>query len=196
MGFQPDQYTLRREGVGGRYNRVMKLAVLGLLFGFILSAQNSMVGRLDATLQTIKAVHEPVSIVIAVPMNSKVQTEIDQNIRRIHALLTQLVGSDRGEIEVLSYGEGGRALVAQPFTSDSAKAASAIAHLRVWHGVQSSTSELAGELGGDLSGAIARASSDLETRPANRRRIIVAIGEASKEIAGAHPNVSVYPVAP
>jgi hypothetical protein len=188
MGFQPDQYTLRREGEDGRYNRVMKLAVLGLLFGFILSAQNSMVGRLDSTLQTIKAVHEPVSIVIAVPMNSKVQTEIDQNIRRIHALLTQLVGSDRGEIEVLSYGEGGRALVAQPFTSDSAKAASAIAHLRVWHGVQNSTS--------DLTDAITQASSDLETRPANRRRIIVAIGEASKEIASAHPNVSVYPVAP
>jgi hypothetical protein len=170
----------------------MKLAVLGLLFGFILSAQNSMVGRLDSTLQTIKTIHEPVSIVIAVPMNYKVQTEIDRNIRRIHTMLTQLVGSERGEIEVLSYGEGGRALVAQPFTSDPSKAATAIAHLRVWRGVQSSTSELSGE----LSSAIARASSDLETRPANRRRIIVAIGESSKEIAGAHPNVAVYPVAP
>jgi hypothetical protein len=165
----------------------MKLAVLGLLFGFILSAQNSMVGRLNSTLQTIKTIHEPVSIVIAVPMNYKVQTEIDQNIRRIHALLTQLVGSERGEIEVLSYGDGGRALVALPFTSDSGKAASAIAHLRVWRGVQSSTS--------DLSGAIARASSDLASRPANRRRVIVAIGESSK-VASAIPNVSVYPVAP
>lgn len=153
-----------------------------------------MVGRLTSTLQTIKAeqVREPVSIVIAVPMNYKVQTEIDANIRRIHAMLTQLVGSDRAEIEVLSYGDGGRALVALPFTTDSAKAATAIAHLRVWHGVQSSASELSG----DLTSAVARAASDLETRPANRRRIIVAIGESSKEIANAHPNVSVYPVAP
>jgi hypothetical protein len=166
----------------------MKPAVLGLIFGFILSAQNSMVGRLDSTLQTIKAIHEPVSIVIAVPMNYTIQTEIDTNIRRIHTMLAQLVGSERGEIEVLSYGDGGRALVAQPFTSDPAKAASAIAHLRVWHGVQSSTSE--------LSGAIARAASDLETRPPNRRRIIVAIGESSTELANAHPNVLVYPVAP
>jgi hypothetical protein len=190
MGFQPDQYTLWREGGGGRYNQVMKFAVLCLFFGVTLSAQNSMVGRLTSTLQTIKAeqVHEPVSIVIAVPMNYKVQTEIDRNIRRIHTMLTQLVGSERGEIEVVSYGNGGRALVAQPFTTDSAKAATAIAHLRVWHGVQSPTS--------DLSGAITRAASDLETRPANRRRVIVAIGDASKEIAGAHPNVSVYPVAP
>src|SRR5580704_4488245 len=166
----------------------MKPAVLGLIFGFILSAQNSMVGRLDSTLQTIKAIHEPVSIVIAVPMNYTIQTEIDTNIRRIHTMLTQLVGSERGEIEVLSYGDGGRALVAQPFTSDPAKAASAIAHLRVWHGGQSSASE--------LSGAIARAALDLETRPPNRRRIIVAIGESSTELANAHPNVLVYPVAP
>ncbi len=147
-----------------------------------------MVGRLDSTLQTIKAIHEPVSIVIAVPMNYKVQTEIDANIRRIHALLTQLVGTERGEIEVLSYGQAGRPLVAQPFTSDPAKAASAIAHLRVWRGVQSVTP--------DPSVAIARASSDLETRPANRRRIIVAIGSSNSPAANAIPNVSFYPVAP
>ncbi len=170
----------------------MKLAVFCLLFGFTLSAQNSMVGRLDSTFQAIKAekAREPISVVIAVPMNYKVQTEIDTNIRRIHAMLAQLVGSERGEIEVLSYGDGGRALVAQPFTSDSAKAASAIAHLPAWHGVQYSTS--------NLSAAIARAASDLEARPANRRRVIVAIGESSKDsrIADGLPNVSFYPVAP
>ena len=100
----------------------------------------------------------------------KVQAAIDRNFRKIGAMLEPLVSSERGEIEVLSYGDRVRVLVVQPFTSDSTKASRAIAELKILMGLQSSTS--------NVSDAIVQATSDLQTRPSNRRRIIVVLGES------------------
>ena len=88
-------------------------------------------------------------------------------------MLEPLLSSDRAEVEVLSYGDRVRVFEAQPFTSDSAKAADAMAHLKISMGLQSSTYTTAD--------AIAQATSDLETRPSNRRRIIVVLGENSDD---------------
>jgi von Willebrand factor type A domain len=186
----------------------MKLAAFYLLFALTLSAQpitgDSVVNRLTSTLQAIEAedVHQPISMVIAVQTNYKIQAAIDRNVRKIGAMLEPLVSSERGEIEVLSYGDRVRVFVTQPFTSDSTKAANAIAYLKISSGLQSSTS--------NVSEAIAQATSDLETRPSNRRRIIVVIGENSNDAenatrlkdvvnraAGRLPNlVGFFPLAP
>jgi flavin-binding protein dodecin len=141
-----------------------------------LSAQaiteDSIVSRLNSTLQEIDAqtVHEPISLVIAAQTNYKVQAAIGINFRKIGTMLEPLVSSERGEIEVLSYGDRVRVLVVQPFTSDSTKASRAIAELKISMGLQSSIS--------NVSDAIAQATSDLQTRPSNRRRIIVVLGES------------------
>jgi hypothetical protein len=175
----------------------MKLAAFCLVFAWTLSAQDSLIGRLNAALQRIdaEAVHEPISLVIAVQATNKIQPAMLIDIRRIHSMLTQLIGSERAEVEVLSYGDWARVLVAQPFTTDSAKAATAIAHLKVLTGLQNSTS--------NMSDAIAQATSDLETRAANRRRMVLVIGEKqdetkAKEILARaeRSNVVLYSIAP
>ena len=156
---------------------LMKLVAFSLFFAVTLSAQaitgDSIVSRLESALQDIGAEtgHEPISLVIAVRTNYKIQAASDINVRRISSMLEPLLSSERVEVEVLSYGDRVRVLVAQPFTSNSAKAADAMAHLKISMGLQSSTSTTAD--------AIAQATSDLETRPSNRRRIIVEIGRAS-----------------
>jgi hypothetical protein len=157
----------------------MKLLAFSLLFALTLSAQvvreDSIVSRLDSALQAIdtEAGQEPISLVIAVQTNNKIQPAILIDTRRIHSMLTQLIGSERAEVEVLSYGDRVRIVVAQPFTSDSAKAADAMSHLKILTGLQGSTSTTAD--------AITQATSDLETRPSNRRRIIVVLGESSND---------------
>ena len=180
----------------------MKLVAYPLLFALTVSAQaatdDSIVSRLDSTLQAIdtETGPEPISLVIAVQANNKIQPAILIDTRRIRSMLTQLIGSERAEVEVLSYGDRVRVLVAQPFTSDSAKAADAMAYLKISTG-QSSTSTTAD--------AITQAATDLETRPSNRRRIIVVLGENSNDresaaklkdtvnrAAGRLPNLVVY----
>jgi hypothetical protein len=154
----------------------MKLAAFCLLFASILSAQaitgDSVVYRLDSALQAIDAEkgHEPISMVIAVQANYKIQAAMNINIRRIGSMLEPLVSSERGAIEVLSYGDRVGVFVAQPFTSDSTKAVDAMAHLKIATGLQTT-----------MSDAIAQATSDLETRPPNGRRIILMIGENSMD---------------
>lgn len=94
------------------------------------------------------------------------------SFRTIGSLLEPLASAGPGEIEVLSYGERARVLAAQPFTTDSRQAAQAMAYRKISTGLQSPTS--------DMFDAIAQATSDLETRPSDRRRIVVVIGEDSK----------------
>jgi hypothetical protein len=182
----------------------MKLAGFCLLFALTLSSQTTtedVVSRLDSTLQAIGAenAHEPISMVIAVQTNYKVQAATLINFRKIGTMLEPLASSGPGEIEVLSYGDRVRARVAQPFTSDSSKAAQAMAYLKITTGLQSSTS--------NVFDAIAQATSDLEATPSNRRRIVVVIGESGKDPdndkklkdsinRAARSNVLVYFVAP
>jgi hypothetical protein len=157
----------------------MKLALVCLLFALTLSAQvitqDSVVNRLNSALETIdrNEVQQPISMVIAVQTNYKIQAAIAINFRKIGALLQPLVSSGRGEIEVLSYGDRVRVFVAQPFTADSAKAAQAMAYLKITSGLQNSAS--------NILDVIAQATSDLETRASNRRRIILVVGENSTD---------------
>ena len=161
------------------YNSIMKLAASCLLFASMLRAQaitgDSVIYRLDSALQAIDAEkgREPISMVIAVQANYKIQAAMMINIRRIASMLEPLVSSESGEIEVVSFGDRVRVLVAQPFTSISMKVADAMAHLKISTGLQSSTST--------MSDAIAQATSDLETRPPNGRRIILMVGENSTD---------------
>lgn len=140
----------------------MKLAAFCLLFTLALSAQvttqDAIVNRLESALQSIDAEkgNQEISIVIAVQANNKIGPEMLRNFRRIGSMLEPLVSSGRGEVEVLSYGDRVRLLVAEPFTSDSAKASRAMAFLKISTGLQSSSS--------NILDAIAEAASDLETR--------------------------------
>ncbi len=154
----------------------MKLAAFCLIFALTLSAQattEDVVSRLDSTLQAINADkdHGPISMVIAVQANPKVQPAL-MNFRKIGAMLEPLATSGTGQIEVLSYGDRVRVLVTQPFTSDSRKAA-------VSHGVSQNPTAIGST--SNVFDAIAQAASDLEARASNQRRIVVVIGESSKD---------------
>src|SRR5271170_1497483 len=124
----------------------MKLALSCLFFASILTAQaitgDSVVYRLDSALRAIDAEkgREPISMVIAVQANYKIQAAMMINFRRIASMLEPLLSSERGEIEVESFGDGVRVLVSQPFTSISMKVADAMAHLKISTGLQRSTS--------------------------------------------------------
>ncbi|MGD0300304.1 MAG: VWA domain-containing protein [Bryobacteraceae bacterium] len=162
-----------------RYNRRMKLPAFCLLFALTLSAQvvtgDSIVSRLESALQTIDAdqVHTPISIVIAVQTNYEIQAAMVRSIPKIRSMLEPLVSSLRGEVEVLSYGDRVRVFVVQPFTSDSSKAAEAIAHPKILSALQGSTS--------NVLDAIAQATSDLETRPSSRRQIVLVLGKNTND---------------
>ena len=127
--------------------------------------ENSTVARLKSTLQRInvETVQKPTSLVIAVRTNDAA-SEALAAIRQSGPMLEPLVAGGRGEIAVLSYGD--RIRTVQPFTSDSAAVSRAIAGLKV------SGTSLA------VNDAFAEAISDLETRPAYRRRILLLIGES------------------
>ena len=157
----------------------MKLAAICLIFAGALSAQvtseDAIVNRLESALQAIGAEKgdQEISIVIAVQANNKIGPEMLRDFRRIGSMLEPLVSSGRGEVEVLSYGDRVGLLVAEPFTSDSAKAARGMAFLKISTGLQRSSST--------ILDAIAEATSDLETRAASRRKIVIVLGESSKD---------------
>ena len=113
-------------------------------------------------------VRQSISIVIVVPADDKLQAEFAGNIRTIGVLLSPLVRSGRGEVEVLAYGDQLSVLPVQPFTSDPLKAARAIADFKISADSQGATS--------NLLDAISRATSDLGTRSANRRGIVLVLG--------------------
>ena len=106
----------------------MRAAALCVLLAWTLSGQaisGDAVTRLRSTLQRINAeVHEPSSIVIAVQTNDATLAAL-AGLRDLDLILRQLIKG--GEIAVLSYGDQVRTV--QSFTSDSAKAALAIAGL-------------------------------------------------------------------
>jgi hypothetical protein len=157
----------------------MKLAAFCLLFAWNLSAQeitaDSVVYRLESTLQEIQSeeVHQSISLVILMEADDKVQGALAGNIRKLGALLSPLVRSGRSEVEVLAYGDQFGVSAVQPFTSDPVKAARAIADFKIPAESQGATS--------NLLDAISQATSDLGTRPANRRGIVLVLGRNSND---------------
>jgi hypothetical protein len=155
----------------------MKLAAFCLFFAWNVSAQgltaDSLVSRLESTLQALQSdeVLQSISLVIVVPMEDK--AAFAGNIRKIGALLSPLVRSGRCDVEVLAYGDQFGVSAVQPFTSDPAKAARAIADFKISAESQGATS--------NLLDAISRATSDLGTRPANRRGIVLVLGRNSND---------------
>ena len=137
---------------------------------------------------------------IVVQADDKVQAALAGNVRKIAVLLGPLIRSGRGELEVLAYGYQLGVLTAQPFTSDSVRAARAIADFNISAGPQHAKSS--------LLDAITKAISDLEARPANRRGIVLVLGKnddgADKKLteliddaAGRLPNVAIlFPLIP
>lgn len=157
----------------------MKLAAFCLLFAWKVGAQgisaDSVVSRLESSLQTIQTdeVHQRLSLVIVFPADAKLQAALTSDIPKIGRMLAPLVRSGRGEVEVLTYGDQLGVAAVQPFTSESTKAARAIADFKLSSGMQGTTS--------NLLDAIAQATSDLGTRPANRRGVVLVLGENGPE---------------
>lgn len=184
----------------------MKLAVFCLLFAWKVSAQgitvDSLVYRLESALQEIQMdeVHQPISVVILLPADPKLQAALRSDIHKIGGMLAPIVRSGRGQVEVLSYGDQVGVLTAQPFTPDSAKAARALADFKISADPQGATS--------NLLDAFAKATSDLEARPANRRGIVLVLGKNEDgadekltdlidDAAGRLPNVAfLFPLIP
>ena len=146
----------------------MKSAAFCLLFALNLSAQvifqDSAVSRLASALQQINAqtVDKPVFLVIAVQTNDATLATLAR-VRELGLMLQPLVANGRGEIAVLSYGD--QVQTVQPFTPYSGKAVLAIADLKP-----------DGALARKID-AVAEAISALDTRPPDRGRVVLVIGE-------------------
>lgn len=114
-------------------------------------------------------------LIFALTLGARTTTE--DVVSRLDSTL-QAINADKGHgpismvIAEQTNGERVRVLAAQPFTSDSSKVSQAMAYLKISTAMQSSTS--------NVFDAIAQATSDLEARPANQRRIIVVIGESDQ----------------
>jgi hypothetical protein len=120
--------------------------------------------ELKSTLERInlETAHKPISLIIAVRTN-EAAVKVLAAIRQMGPMLAPLVAGGRGEIAVLSYGDRIRTI--QPFTSDAAAVANAIA------GLQASGTSFG------LIDTIEEGISELESRPADRRRVLLLIGE-------------------
>ncbi len=107
--------------------------------------------------------YQPISLVVAIQTNVTAAAALAK-VRKIGPTFEPLVTGERGELEILAYGDGVRTV--QPFTSDYDASTGAIAALR-------SEGDRA-----PLVDAVAEAIANLEGRPGNRRRIIITIGES------------------
>ena len=111
--------------------------------------------------------YQPISIVIAIQANSKVESLLPQ-IQKIGNLISPLVIGDQGEAAVLAYDSRIRKL--QDFTSDADKITKAVKTIT------------AGSTASRLTDAVVEGSRMLNSRPKNRRRILLLIGE-TRDIA-------------
>ncbi len=104
----------------------------------------------------------PISLVLCVQANSHVQGLLPQ-VRKIGALIKPLLTGDQGEVALIAYDSRVRKL--QDFTSDADKITTAL------NGIYP---------GGDANhmiDAVSEATRMLRSRPQNRQRIILLIGE-------------------
>lgn len=132
---------------------------------------------------------QPISMVIAIQANDHVEGVLPQ-IHKIGGLIEPLVIGDQGEAAVLAFDSYLRPL--QEFTSDPAKITAAIQKIH------------AGSSQSRMIDAVTEAVRLLRTRPQNRRRILLLVGETRDKssegrvretlIAAQLANVSVYAV--
>src|SRR5215471_12671264 len=106
--------------------------------------------------------YQPISLVICLQANSKVDGILPQ-VRKIGNLITPLLIGDQGEAALIAYDS--RVRVLQDFTSDGEKITKAVKDL------------YAGSSANRMIDAVWEATKMLRTRPTNRRRIILLVGE-------------------
>jgi VWFA-related protein len=106
--------------------------------------------------------YQPISIVIAIQANSHVESVLPQ-VQKIGNLITPLVIGDQGEAAVIAYDSRIRKL--QDFTSDPEKITKAVKTITP------------GSTSNRLIDAVVEAGRMLDSRPKNRRRILMLIGE-------------------
>jgi VWFA-related protein len=105
---------------------------------------------------------QPISLVIAIQANSEVEGILPQ-IQKVGSLIGPLVIGEQGEAAVLAFDH--RIQTLQEFTSDATKIQEALKKIR------------AGSTTSRLVDAVDRAVRMLNSRPRNRRRIILLISE-------------------
>jgi VWFA-related protein len=119
----------------------------------------------DGKLQRIESdtIYEPISLVLVNQTNEIAKAALAK-VRKIGPTIEPLVTGERGETAVITYSDQTR--LAQPFTFDALAVKQAIAGLR------------ADGSSAKMIDSIMEAIEALESRPANRRRIILIIGES------------------
>ena len=110
----------------------------------------------------VDVAYQPISIVIAIQANSHVESILPQ-VQRIGGLISPLLIGEQGEAAVIAYDSRIRKL--QDFTSDSDKITKAVKSI------------IPGSSSNRMIDAVAEASRMLDSRPSNRRRILLLIGE-------------------
>jgi len=111
--------------------------------------------------------YQPISLVIAVQANAKVESILPQ-VQRVGNLITPLVIGDQGEAAVLAYDSRIRKL--QDFTSNPDQITKAVKSI------------IPGSTSNRMIDAVVEGARMLHSRPQNRRRIILLIGE-TRDIA-------------
>jgi VWFA-related protein len=137
----------------------------------------------------VDVAYQPISLVICLQSNAHVEGILPQ-VKKIGGLIAPLLIGDQGEAAVIAFDS--RVRVMQDFTSDSEKITKAVKGLT------------AGSYANHMIDAVSAATRMLRTRPTNRRRIILYIGE-TRDIASEtglreallglqYANVMFYPV--
>ncbi len=110
----------------------------------------------------VDVAYQPISLVIAIQANSHVESILPQ-VQRIGNLITPLVIGDQGEAAVVAYDSRIRTL--QDFTSDPEKITKAVKSITP------------GSTANRMIDAVVDSGRMLDSRPKNRRRILLLIGE-------------------
>ena len=111
---------------------------------------------------SVDVTYQPISLVICLQANAHVDAILPQ-VKKIGVMIAPLLIGDQGEAAVIAFDSRIRTL--QEFTSDSDKITKAVKGLT------------AGSEANRMIDAVSAATRMLRTRPANRRRIILYIGE-------------------
>src|SRR5947209_8519815 len=106
----------------------------------------------------------PISLVIAIQANQHVEALMPQ-IQRIGNMIEPMIIGEQGEAAVIAYDSRIRTL--QPFTNDAEKITQAVKKLNTYGGSTSNR----------MVDAVSEATHMLRSRPPDRRRIILLIGE-------------------
>jgi VWFA-related protein len=137
----------------------------------------------------VDVTYQPISLVICLQANAHVEGILPQ-VKKIGGLIAPLLIGEQGEAAVIAFDSRVRTL--QDFTSDSEMITKAVKALT------------AGSYANHMIDAVSAATRMLRTRPSNRRRIILYIGE-TRDIASEtglrealmdlqYSNVMFYPV--